>query len=135
MHTLILDTSTELCTVGIAVGSELAIQEVFSHKNQLSETLLLTIQAMVEKVCGSPKNLHFIAVGNGPGSYTGTRLGAAVAKTLAFGLGVPIKAFPSPLAFLPEQGGSFVFVVPARSGQLYALTGAIENGCIVRENA
>jgi tRNA threonylcarbamoyl adenosine modification protein YeaZ len=135
MYTLILDTSTELCTVGIAVGSELATQEVFPHKNQLSETLLLTIQAMVEKVCGSPKNLHIIAFGNGPGSYTGTRLGAAVAKTLAFGLEVPIKAFPSPLAFLPEREGSFAFVVPARSGQLYALTGAIENGCVVRENA
>lgn len=135
MYTLILDTSTELCIIAIAKDDLVIAQEVYPHQNRLSETLLLAIQTIIEKHCGVAKNIQTIAFGNGPGSYTGTRLGAAVAKTLAFGLEVPIKAFPSPLAFLPEREGSFAFVVPARSGQLYALTGAIENGSIVRENA
>ncbi len=135
MYTLILDTSTELCIIAIAKDDLVIAQEVYPHQNRLSETLLLAIQSIIEKHCLTPKNIQTIAFGKGPGSYTGTRLGAAVAKTLAFGLEVPIKTFPSPLAFLPEHDGSFAFVVPARSGQLYALTGAIENGSIVRENA
>ncbi len=124
MNSLILDTSTEYCIAAIAQDDQIVAQEVFPHQNRLSETLLPSLQSMIEKNCDSPNNIDTVALGIGPGSYTGTRLGAAVAKTLAFGLEIPTKAFASPLAFLPDREGSFAFIIPARNGQFYVLTGS-----------
>ena len=135
MNCLILDTSTDLCIVAVTRGDELVAHEIFPHKNLLSETLLPAIQSLVGAVCGSPQNLSAIAFGNGPGSYTGTRLGAAVAKSLAFGIGLPIKVFFSPLAFLPDREGNFAFVLPAHSGQLYVVTGTIVQENIDQEKS
>lgn len=127
MNSLILDTSTDLCIVALSRDDLIIAQEIYSHVNRLSETLLPAVQSIIEKHCGSPKDLDGIALGIGPGSYTGTRLGAAVAKSLAFGLEIPMKTFASPLAFLPESEGRFAYVIPARSGQLYVLTGDIKD--------
>lgn len=129
MTCLILDTSTDQCLIALTSYCHIEIQEIFYHKNQLSSTLLPKIQAL----CPSLKILTEIAVGIGPGSYTGTRVGVAVAKSLAFGLGIPLKTFLSPLAFLPHQEGEFEAVLPTRSGQFYVLKGEISDGKLTHE--
>jgi tRNA threonylcarbamoyl adenosine modification protein YeaZ len=93
------------------------------HLNRLSRELLPSIQSLLKVNGISPSDLSSIAAGIGPGSYTGTRLGCAVAKSLAFGLGIAVKPFHSPLAFLPNQEGSFAFVLPTRAGFYYILKG------------
>lgn len=123
MTYLVLDTSTDQCLIALAKENQVIAEEIFMHHNQLSTRLLPSIQQLVEKQIQSPKNLSGIAFGIGPGSYTGTRLGAAVAKSLAFGLQISIKTFSSPLAFLPKKEGTFVFLIPTRSGQFYAISG------------
>ena len=123
MPTLIIDTSTETCLIALSSEDSILAFEAFPHGNQLSQTLLPAIESMVKKECGSPTNLSAIALGIGPGSYTGTRLGVAVAKALAFGLRIPLKPFASPLAFLPDQLGTFAFVMPTRAGHYFALCG------------
>jgi tRNA threonylcarbamoyladenosine biosynthesis protein TsaB len=125
MPCLIIDTSTDLCLVALAKEDRIVAQEVFQHSNLLSKNLLTSVQALMQKSGLAPSDLSSIAAGIGPGSYTGTRLGAAVAKTLAFGLNIPVKAFSSPLAFLPERQGSFAFVIPARSGVYFLLKGSL----------
>lgn len=80
-----------------------------------------------------PSQLRKIAIGIGPGSYTGTRLGVSVGKSLAFGLRIPLIDFPSPLAFLPEQKGNFAFLMPTRAGLIFLLKGAISQTSIVHE--
>lgn len=129
MTCLILDTSTDQCLIALAKDGRIETQEIFYHENQLSSTLLPRIQAL----CPSLKILTEIAIGTGPGSYTGTRVGVAVAKSLAFGLGIPVKTFPSPLAFLPDQKGRFGVVLPTRSGQNYALVGEISEDKVTHE--
>jgi tRNA threonylcarbamoyl adenosine modification protein YeaZ len=118
---LILDTSTDLCLLGLAKEDELFAEEVFPHSNLLSKNLLPSIQQLLEKNHLSPSDLSCIALGIGPGSYTGTRLGAAVAKSLAFGLNILVKPFHSPLAFLPKRTGSFAFLIPTRAGSYFVL--------------
>jgi tRNA threonylcarbamoyl adenosine modification protein YeaZ len=123
MPQLILDTSTELCLLAIIDGIHLLDQCIFPHHNSLAKSLLPTLHHFLEQNALTPKSLHTIAIGAGPGSYTGTRLGAAVAKSLAFGLKIPLKTFPSPLAFLPMHMGSFAFLIPTRSGAFFTLKG------------
>ena len=57
-----------------------------------------------------------IAVGTGPGSYTGIRVGAALAKALAYGWSIPLLGFCSLKAFAPLP-----VLVDARMGGFYAL--------------
>lgn len=125
MTYLILDTSTDQCLIALAKENQVIAEKIFTHENFLSNRLLPSIQALIEPHIQSPKNLQGIAFGIGPGSYTGTRLGVAVAKSLAFGLQIPIKTFSSPLAFLPKREGTFCFLIPTRSCQFFALSGSV----------
>jgi tRNA threonylcarbamoyladenosine biosynthesis protein TsaB len=135
MTYLVLDTSTDQCLIALAQENRVIAETIFTHGNQLSSSLLPSIQMLVESHIQSPKNLRGIAPGIGPGSYTGTRVGVAVAKSLAFALGIPVIPFCSPLAFLPHREGTFAFFIPARSGQCYVLSGNISETSVIQHEA
>ncbi len=69
------------------------------------------------------KELNFIAVGMGPGSYTGTRSSVAFAQALAFSLDIPLIGFYSPLAYLPKGAGSFAVCIRGQLDETCILTG------------
>ncbi len=69
------------------------------------------------------KEIDYIAIGKGPGSYIGIRTGAAIAKTLSYALEIPLVEFPSPLAFVPNVEGSFTVVGDAKMGELFIMEG------------
>jgi len=124
---ILLDTSTDLLVLGLFTRQgEIVASNVLSHANNLSKTLLPSLQVLVETQGCTPRDLCSIAVGIGPGSYTGTRVGVAVAKSLAFALQIPLQGFPSQLAFIPPSvKGEFSFLVPARSGNVFVLQGSL----------
>src|ERR1700722_12351327 len=107
MKNLIIDTSSEYCMLGVAEGGALIKHTLFLHENCLSRSLLPEISTLLDKVELPLKSIAQIAVGTGPGSYTGTRVGVAVAKSLSFGLQIPVVGFCSLLAFLPVESGHF----------------------------
>lgn len=135
MTYLIIDTSTELCLIALVTEGQLRGEQVFPHLNLLSKNLLPSIHELLEKNKILPSDLSFIAAGIGPGSYTGTRLGATIAKGLAFGLKLRVKPFNSPLAFLPPQSGSFAFLIPTRGGLYFILKGTQECDRTTQESA
>ncbi len=135
MACLILDTSTDLCLIGLTRNDRVLAEKAFPHLNQLSQNLIPSIQSLLQSQELCPSDLNLIALGVGPGSYTGTRVGAAVAKGLAFGLGIPIKPFCSPLAFLPEQQGEFAFLIPTRRGAYFVLQGVCNEGSTIKKAA
>jgi tRNA threonylcarbamoyladenosine biosynthesis protein TsaB len=135
MTYLILDTSSDLCLIALAGEKGIIAEEIFAHGNLLSNRLLPSLNALIEGHIQSLKNLSGIAFGIGPGSYTGTRIGVAVAKSLAFGLQISIKTFHSPLAFLPNREGKFAFLIPTRSGQFYVISGSISSSQVIQKEA
>lgn len=92
MQNLILniETATTACSVCLAQGEGiLALKEVnngYSH----SENLHVFINEVLKAAGAGPKDLSAVAVGKGPGSYTGLRIGVSAAKGLCYSLRVPL---------------------------------------------
>lgn len=75
-------------------------------------------------------NLDFIAIGTGPGSYTGIRVGAVTAKTLAYALNIPLIGISTLQCFTPDQDGNFLVAIDAKIGGAYIISGTQKNGLI-----
>jgi tRNA threonylcarbamoyladenosine biosynthesis protein TsaB len=121
-----IETSTTLCSVSIAkAGLILASKEVnegYTH----AENLHVFIEEVLAKAGKSTKDLNAIAVGSGPGSYTGLRIGVSAAKGLAYSLQIPLIAvntLQTMTAVAVQQNNSNVLFCPmldARRMEVYA---------------
>lgn len=108
---LILETSSEKgCLILAEKG-----QPIKTHSLPGGPELSRTLALEVKKLLG-PLKPDLVAVGVGPGSYTGIRVGAALAKALAYGWQVPLLGFCSLKAF-----GAPPVLIDARMGGFYAL--------------
>lgn len=82
---ILLDTSTATCRLTTVDGE--------SSNNfdwEAGRTLARGLLAFIQEKVGDVKNISGIGIMRGPGSFTGLRIGMAVANTLADGLGIPI---------------------------------------------
>lgn len=128
MSGLILETSTEKgCLILTDKGRCLATH-LLPDGPELSKQLASDVQSFLKKHSFQPE---FIAVGTGPGSYTGVRVGVALAKALAYGWNIPLFGFCSLKAFAPQNEPSFAVLIDAKMGGLYVLTNASETPTLV----
>lgn len=81
-----LDTSTSLGTVALSDGERLIIEVNVEVERSHVEKLLPLIDSILKKAGVLVSEVDGIAVGLGPGSFTGTRIGVTVARGLAQGL-------------------------------------------------
>lgn len=94
---LTIDTSNSTITI---VGLEIDGKKYFLRErtgNLKSQNLLPLISRILKKCKVSLKELSEIKVNLGPGSFTGLRVGVAVANTLAWALGIPINGKNKPV--------------------------------------
>lgn len=86
-----LETSTKNCSV--AIGDEnaiLALKELSNDQYIHSEKLHIFIQEALSEAGISLKDIEAVAVGKGPGSYTGLRIGVSAAKGFCYALSIPL---------------------------------------------
>lgn len=89
-----LETSTRNCSVSVSDGDKLlALVEESSDKYIHSEKLHLFIQKALKEAGCKFADLEAVAVGKGPGSYTGLRIGVSAAKGLCYSLQIPMLSF------------------------------------------
>jgi tRNA threonylcarbamoyladenosine biosynthesis protein TsaB len=87
-----IETATPLCSVALAIdGRVVARRETMEEKSHASR-LTVFIEEILREQGLQIKDLHAIAVGKGPGSYTGLRIGVSTAKGLCYGAGIPLIA-------------------------------------------
>ena len=121
MIKLFIDTATSRLIVGIYKDNkELYLENVEAH-NDLSSRVLPTIKKICEEVNIKINDVDEIYVVNGPGSFTGIRVGVTIAKTLAWSLNKKIYTVSE--LQLQASGGKSKYIVPmidARRGYVYA---------------
>lgn len=83
--TLFIDTSSSFLYSGLVKDEELLLAEIKKPLGkELSERALFEIQEMFELASIKPNDVDRIVVVNGPGSFTGVRIGVTIAKTFAW---------------------------------------------------
>lgn len=127
---LIIETSTSLGSLLLIKEGQLLDKITCDAAHALSTVLMPALQQMLNKNFIHLKQLSYIAVGIGPGSYTGTRIGATIAQTLSYALKIPLIGFDSFLAFMPDCEGSFYFLMDAKMNQLCLFEGFKEKDSI-----
>ena len=104
---LSLETSTDVCSVALHESGELIGHQL--HQVEKSHSSLLP--GIVLKICDEAgvdmKSLKAVAVSEGPGSYTGLRIGISTAKGFAYTLNTPIIAIPTLDVILEAVRGKF----------------------------
>ena len=121
MIQLFIDTATSRLIVGIYKDNkELYLENVEAH-NDLSSKVLPTIKRICDELEMKINDVDEIYVVNGPGSFTGIRVGITIAKTLAWSLNKKIYTVSE--LQLQASGVKTKYIVPmidARRGYVYA---------------
>jgi len=94
MSTLILslETSSPICSVALHQDGALLGQSELRLEKSHSSHLSILIEQLLENTGHTVHDLGAIALSDGPGSYTGLRIGAAAAKGLCYALDIPLLA-------------------------------------------
>jgi tRNA threonylcarbamoyladenosine biosynthesis protein TsaB len=122
MMLVVLDTSTERGAVGVAAPSGMVIAATTETARRHGRDLLPTLSAALESAGLSLRSVELIAVGLGPGSYTGLRVGLTAAKTLAYATGAALLGLDSLEAVArnaPAEALRISVVADAQRGDLY----------------
>lgn len=92
---LAIDTATRLISIALHNGTQILAEHSWQSSNQHSVELSPAIDDMMHKAGVTGADLTAIAVAQGPGSFTGLRIGISVAKAMALALSLPLVAVPT----------------------------------------
>ncbi|MES2863303.1 MAG: tRNA (adenosine(37)-N6)-threonylcarbamoyltransferase complex dimerization subunit type 1 TsaB [Bacteroidota bacterium] len=86
-----VETATKNCSVALAKeGKTIAIREIATENFSHAEKLHVFIEELFSETNLKLQDLNAIAVSQGPGSYTGLRIGVSAAKGLCYALSIPL---------------------------------------------
>jgi tRNA threonylcarbamoyladenosine biosynthesis protein TsaB len=115
--TLAFDTATAVATSALVDGDE-----ILGERVSRAQTLLEDVDALLRQAGAHPTDVDRLAVGLGPGSFTGVRIGLATARGLALSLDLP-GAGVSTLAALAAGAPGALPVIDAKRREVFTLLG------------
>jgi tRNA threonylcarbamoyladenosine biosynthesis protein TsaB len=117
MLILAFDTATDVATSALVSDGE-----VLGERTSRAVSVLEDVDALLRQAGAHTRELDGVAVGIGPGSFTGVRVGLATARGLALALGVPVAGV-STLDALAAGAPGALPVIDARRGEVFVLQG------------
>ena len=126
MRILAIDTSCEAASVAVAEGGRAAPLAVMSRPMARGHAAVLApmVEEAMRGIEGGFPSLTRIAVATGPGSFTGIRVGLAMARAMGVALNIPVvgvstlAAFAAPL-LSEARTGIIAATINARHGSVY----------------
>ena len=115
---LFIDTTTSYPVVAVSDGCN--IKDIYNSK--ISVSIFSIIENMFKKLEITPSDIKTIMVANGPGSFTGTRIGVTIAKVYGYSFNLKVISVSS-LELLATTSVETEYIVPmidARRGYVFA---------------
>ncbi len=121
MITLFIDTSTETLTVALFKNDTL-LSTIQTNSNEHSKYAMTCVENIINENNIKPKDVSKIMVINGPGSFTGIRIGVTIAKIYAWACNINVIPISTLKAYAISNEGYnyYVPVIDARRNALYA---------------
>lgn len=122
---LAIETSDDLCSAAVMIDENKFAEQNLKAKHVHSEKLVVMIESVVKSVDLQISDLNTIAVSEGPGSFTGLRIGMAAAKGLASGAELSIAPVPTfdvlayKIASYIPSGTEFLVIKKANRDEIY----------------
>ena len=113
MLILAFDTATDVATSALVGDGEL-----LGERSSRAATLLEDVDALCRQSSTRPTDVDALVVGTGPGSFTSTRIGLAVARGLALALGVDGAGVSTLDALASAEQGALP-ILDARRGEVF----------------
>lgn len=92
---LCIETGTDICSVGLARDGEIVSLRESDEGRDHASKVGVFVDELFRQTGITPDEIDAVAVGKGPGSYTGLRIGVSFAKGLCYGTGKPLIAVGS----------------------------------------
>jgi len=123
-YILNIETATKNCSVALAKeGKTILCKEIAEEGYSHAERLHVFIEEIISESGIQMKDLDAVAVSQGPGSYTGLRIGVSAAKGLCYALGIPLIAVDTMLTLASQvkaTDGVIVPMIDARRMEVYS---------------
>lgn len=130
MKVLGIETSGNTGGVALCLDNRIIIAGNIGATSRHDKELVPTIKMMLHEAGWTPRDIDLIAVGVGPGSFTGIRVGITCARTLAYALNKPVidvPAFDAIAESYPMIATPICPIMDARRGHVYACIYQLEN--------
>jgi tRNA threonylcarbamoyladenosine biosynthesis protein TsaB len=121
MNLLAIETATEACSVALVHGDHIIARSELAPRRH-AELVLPMADALLAEAGLGRHALDAIAVGRGPGAFTGVRLGVSLAQGMALALDRPVITVSSLAALALEaehEDAAILAVIDARMGEIY----------------
>ena len=118
MYQLVLDSSNKFLVVGLLKDRKVVDSVYYEAWQRQSEVMVQEIDNLLNKNKLTRNDLDAVAVGIGPGSYTGVRIAITIAKTIGYALKIKTYA-KSSLFLLKDCKKPTICIYNARSGRSY----------------
>ena len=121
MKLLAIDTSTEACAVGVSAGDRHCTRFELTPRRH-TECVLPWSDELLQQAGIAKRDLDAIAVGIGPGAFTGVRLAVSLAQGMALALDLPVVPVSTLACIAQAQAhdGPIAVLMDARMGECYA---------------
>ena len=140
LNILSLDSSTEACSIALLTNKAELHQRFMLAPREHTQKILPTVNEVVDAAKLSLSDIDAIVYGQGPGSFTGVRIGISIAQGLAFGLekkmiGVSTLQAMAQEAFEKNACNSVYASIDARMGEVYFAHYVNENGLMALQQS
>lgn len=122
MKVLSIESASVTASCAVCEDGKLLGEYTLNHKKTHSEKLMPLIESLMNELDLEIQDIDVIAISEGPGSYTGLRIGAAIAKSLSFAANIPIANVPTTKSLAGNVFDLEKLIVPimdAKAGRIY----------------
>ena len=142
MTVLSIETSTSVCSAALSTNGQTIASQIHSEGANHARLLPVFVEELLSELKQRQLTLDAVALSEGPGSYTGLRIGASTAKGLCYGFDIPLIPIAttevlcaSLMAKIKVQEGEWLLpMIDARRMEVYTALYQVQNGVPVLQS-